>query len=271
MHATPSKRTLGASILLLALTLVASPVLFAQAGGPMNGFARTGDYLLELDGSMIDDARVYRSSSAQAVLIVASDLPAPVLIRPRFRTVEKVSLLKMNEKQDGSIDLLPNPTYASEESFSVDGSDVVFSVEGRAARLKLKPAISGFQTPAAIFDDSPEYEQRAGFYTPDASVVEELRAQGKEVRVQIFFGTWCPACGQMVPRILKVAEQTRGSKLQFAFYGLEREFSGDAEASRLGIRSVPTGVIWVDGEEAGRLVGNDWRSPEKAISDLIDG
>ena len=46
---------------------------------------------------------------------------APVLIRPRFRTVEKVSLLKLSENADGSIDLLPNPTYAAEPAFSVDG------------------------------------------------------------------------------------------------------------------------------------------------------
>ncbi len=263
------KTALRAPLLLLAIALIAVPTLFAQAGARMNGFLPTGDYLLELDGAMVDDAKIYRSSVAQAVLIVASELPAPVLIRPRVRSVEKVSLLKMDEKADGSIDLLPNPVYAAEQGFSVDGSDVVFSVEGHDARLKPKPALAGFQPPAAIFDHSPEYQQRAGFYSPSDAVVQALRSQPKAVRVQIFFGTWCPACGQMVPRILKVAEQTRGSKIEFAFYGLEREFSGDSEAKKLGIKSVPTGVIWVDGVEVGRLTGNDWRNPESALRDLI--
>ena len=261
-----ARKALLSILILLSFT---APALLAQAGDRMNGFLATGDYLLELDGQMIDGASVYRSATAQAVLIVADELPAPVLIRPRFRSVEKVSLLKMNQKPDGSIDLLPNPTYAAEPGFTVDGSDVVFEVEGTEARLKPKPALAGFQPASAIYEHSPEYEQRASYYTPEASVVDELRQQSKSVRVQIFFGTWCPACGQMVPRILKVAEQTRGSKIEFAFYGLEREFSGDSEAKRLGIRSVPTGVIWVDGKEVGRLTGNDWRSPERALKELI--
>ena len=196
----PSKAP-RAILSILILASFAVPALLAQAGGPMNGFLKTGDYLLELDGQLVDDASVYRSATAQAVLIVADELPAPVLIRPRFRSVEKVSLLKMNQKQDGSIDLLPNPTYAAEPGFTVDGSDVVFSVEGAEARLKPKPALAGFQPASAIYEHSPEYEQRAGYYTPEASVVDDLRQQSKSVRVQVFFCTWCPACGQMVPRI----------------------------------------------------------------------
>jgi thiol-disulfide isomerase/thioredoxin len=73
----------------------------------------------------------------------------------------------------------------------------------------------------------------------------------------------------MVPRIMKVAEQTEGSKIDFQFYGLARQFSGDAEAKKYGIKSVPTGVIFVDGKEVGRLSGNDWASPETAIRELI--
>ncbi len=256
--------------LTIPIALLAAATLFAQPGERLSGFQRTGDYLVELDGKTANGAEVYRSQAAQAVLIVASELPAPVLIRPRFQSVEKVNLLKLAKQADGSIDLLPNPTYAAEPGFRVEGSDVVFSVEGRAVRLKPKPPLVGFQPPEEIYAHSPEYQQRAGYYQPADAVVEHLRTQGKSVRVQIFFGTWCPACGQTVPNILNVAEKTRGSKIQFAFYGLPREFSGDPEAKKLGIKSVPTGVIFVEGKEVGRLTGNDWRKPESALQKLID-
>ncbi len=254
---------------ILPLALLAATALLAQSGERMNGFLRTGDYLIEQEGSPLEGVKVYRSQAAQAVLIVAPELEAPVLIRPRLRTVERVSLLKLSENQDGSIDLLPNPTYGAEPPFQVDGSDVVFQVGGVEMRLKPKPALVGFHQPESIYEHSPEYQQRAGYYQPEDAVVDELMAQSKSVRVQIFFGTWCPACGQTVPGILKLAEQTRGSKIEFAFYGLAREFSGDAEAKRYGIKSVPTGVVFVDGKEVGRLAGNDWRRPEKALQDLI--
>ncbi len=258
-----------AASLLIPMMLLGSTTLLAQAGERLPGFLQTGDYLIEMEGGVVDDARVYRSQAAQAVLVIAPDLEAPILIRPRFRTVEKVSLLKMAENGDGSIDLLPDPTYASEPAFRVEGVEVVFEVDGRDVRLKPKPALVGFQPPASIYEHSPEYEQRASYYQPSAEIVEALRAQGKSVRVQIFFGTWCPACGQTVPGILKLAEQTQGSKIEFAFYGLAREFSGDAEARRLGIKSVPTGVVFVDDKEVGRLTGNDWRRPESALQKLI--
>ncbi len=255
---------------LTALILVATTAVLAQDGQRMNGFLKTGDYLLELEGSPLEGAEVYRSQAAQAVLIVAADLEAPVLIRPRFRTVEKVNLLKLSENPDGSIDLLPDPTYAQEPPFTVEGSDVLFQVGGLNLALKPKPALVGFHGPSSIYEHSPEYEQRAGYYEPSQDLVQELMAQPKSVEVKVFFGTWCPACGQLVPGVLKLAEQTRGSKIQFSFYGLARQFSGDSEAKRFGIKSVPTGVVLVDGKEVGRLTGNDWRRPEKALKDLID-
>lgn len=261
-------RTLTAALALLFL-LTPTADLQAQAAARMNGFQQTGDYLLEVDGASSNEAKVYRSASAQAMLVIAPELAAPVLIRPRMRSVEKVNLLKLDEKPDGSIDLLPNPAYASEPAFQVVGSDVLFSVEGRSARLLPKPALIGFRNAAELASHSPEYGQRAGYYQPSDPVVQELKAQGKSVRVQIFFGTWCPACGQMVPRIMKVAEQTEGSKIDFQYYGLARQFTGDPEAKKYGIKSVPTGVIFVDGKEVGRLSGNDWASPETAIRNLI--
>lgn len=256
--------------LLIPIALLAVTSLLAQPGQPLNGFVRTGDYLIELDGSVVDEAKVYRSAVAQAVLVIAPNLEAPVLIRPRARSVEKVSLLKVSEKADGSIDLLPNPTYAAEPAFRVDGADVVLEVDGRDMRLKPKPALVGFHQPESIYQHSPEYQQRAGFYQPEVEIVEALRAQGKSVRVQIFFGTWCPACGQIVPGILKLAEQTRGSKIEFSFYGLARDFSDDTEAQRLGIKSVPTAVVWIDGKQLDEQVtGNAWRRPEATLHRLI--
>lgn len=261
----------SAILLLLLSVLAAVPALHAQAAARMNGFQQTGDYLLEIDGASSGEAKVYRSASAQAMLIVAPELPAPVLIRPRLRSVEKISLLKLDQKPDGSIDLLPNPAYAAEPAFQVVGSDVLFSVEGRNARLLPKPSLIGFQEPAALFAHSPEYEQRAGFYQPSDAVVEALRRQGKSVRVQIFFGTWCPACGQMVPRIMKVAEALNGSSIEVEYYGLPRGgFDDDPQASRYKIESVPTAVVFVDGKPLEeRIAGNSWRVPELAINRLI--
>lgn len=263
------RESAAVAIAVLALTLSFAPApAAAQRAAGINGFQPTGDYILELDGAADEEARIYRSG-APAVLVVSSALEAPVLLQPRYRTVELVNLLKMEEKDDGTIDLLPNPSYAAAGMFQVEGGDVLFQVDGHDAVLKQKPPLTGFQEAPALFEHSPEYEFRAAAYQPDESVLGKLRGESRTVRVQVFFGTWCPACGQMVPRIIKVAEGIEGSKIDIDFYGLPREFSGDSEASRLGVRSVPTGVVFVDGREVGRISGNDWSRPESALRDLL--
>ena len=70
-------------------------------------------------------------------------------------------------------------------------------------------------------------------------------------------------------RIMAVADRLEGSKITFDFYGLPPGISGDPEAGRMGIQAVPTGVVFIDGKEAGRISGNGWRVPELAINNLL--
>ncbi len=108
-------------------------------------------------------------------------------------------------------------------------------------------------------------------YTPSIPVLAKLRSQTEDVQVLVFFGSWCSACKQMVPRIMKVDEQLDGSKVQIDYYGLPqgRAFSADTKASAMGIKSVPTGVVFLNGREIGRINGNGWKIPELAINNVL--
>src|SRR6185312_12098973 len=54
--------------------------------------------------------------------------------------------------------------------------------------------------------------------------------------------------------LLKVEDQVQNPKLRFEYFGLPRDFN-DPEAKKAGIHSVPTGIVYVNGREAGRITG----------------
>ena len=92
------------------------------------------------------------------------------------------------------------------------------------------------------------------------------------MRVQIFFGSWCPHCTTYVPHVIKVEEQLKGSKIQFVYYGLPQgnAMSKDPEAKRLDVDQVPTGVVFVGGKEVGRIKGDGWRHPEATLKNMLE-
>ena len=257
-----------ALILFSALTLMGGPL--SAAGPPIFGFESVG-FVVTVDGQELSGAEIFQAEAAGAFLILAEELGAPILLRLRDGEVETLNLMKVNHNSNGTVDVLAGATLAPQGGFQVnsDRTGVVFTVEGQTAELKEKPPLLGSQGADNLKSYDPHYQRAAEAYSPSAPIVEKLRQEPKEVKVSVFFGTWCGACKQMVPRIIAVADRLDGSNIEFDFYGLPRGIGGDPEAGRMGISAVPTGVVFIDGEEAGRISGNDWRVPELAINNLL--
>lgn len=265
-------RRLAATSLVMAGLLLAPAWSQTAPGGTLTDFQPV-TYRFEVAGRPLADAEVYQSRSTGSMLILASDLEAPVLIRLREGRVETVNMMKVDKKPDGSVTLLQDPTLASLGSYRLtsDRTGVGFDLNGQEAVLREKPHLLGNQKLESMQAYSLEYVRGAAAYTPSNPVVTKLREQTDDVKVLVFFGSWCAACKQMVPRIMKIDEQLDGSKVQFDYYGLPqgRAFSADTKASSMGISSVPTGVVFLDGKEVGRISGNGWKIPELAINNVL--
>jgi len=255
-----------AGVALLSLALSAPAAAQATA---LRGFQSTGDSVLLVAGRPVPGARIYRASAA--TLVISSEFPAPVLLQAREGVVQTVQLLKVAEMPNGSIDLLPGYVLADQGRFSIDELEVHFSVGGRAVVLGPKPPLLGLNRLEDLREHDPGYRQREEAYEPSGPILARLREETDEVRVRVFFGSWCPACAQMVPRIMRVADALRGSKVNFEFYGLPQGFDGEPEATRYDIHSVPTALVFVNGREVGRISGNGWKLPELAITNLLSG
>ncbi len=263
-------------LLLAAALFAVSAAPLAAQGVPsdsvLQGFQPNGDLVFVLDGKTLHNAEVYRSDRAVAYLVMSHELASPIMVSPRSQMVESVNLMKVVKKADGSIDILADAVLEQIGPFRLDGKKVIWRMtDGREAKLEERPWLLGRQAGAAVKEHNPEYAHKASLYAPSASHVAALRALGKDVEVTTYFGSWCPHCKEIVPRILRVADELQGSKIRFEYYGLPSPMSDDPEADRAKVHGVPTVVVFVGGKETARLVGNDLNAPEVGLEGALGG
>lgn len=259
------------TVLALVAAALAAPAAFAQgADSVLRGFEPTGDWILKLDGKELAKARVYDSQRAQALLLLASELPSPVLVDRNGRDVSVLDLLKVSEKPDGSIDLLADAVLEPAGGYEIrNKSEAHFRVSGHDAALVARPWKLGPQPIAALLEN-PGYQWRAKRYEPDGSALGRLRGEKRDVRVLTFFGSWCPHCKEHLPYLLKIDQKLAGGRIRFDYYGLPTAMSTEPEAKKWGVEGVPTAIVLVGGKEVGRFPARSWANPELALDLLLN-
>ena len=267
----PIARTTAA----LAL-IVAAAVFFAAAGtaaaqDDLRGFQLDGAYQLFLQGQEASGSQLYLSRTAGAFLVIADDLSSPVLVSLRNQAIYKVQLLKISPAGEDMLDLLPGALFGTPAPFRQTPTGVEFVVDDVRAQLRQRPSLAGEATLEALYEHDPGYRRSANAYETDAAVVAELAELGVGVEVRTVFGTWCDVCERFMPRGLKVHEQLQESPVRFSYYGLgDDDPWSDAEVDRLGVKELPTAIVYRDGEEIGRYAGGQgWTRPEVSLRNIL--
>jgi thiol-disulfide isomerase/thioredoxin len=249
--------------------MLASVPLAAQT---LSGFTASADYVLQVDGQPATDAKVYWSQPSRMFLLVLKDQPTPLLIEPQSRQVKSVPLVKLAPRADGTVSILEGAVMTPRGVMTTTPEGVAtFNVDGKAYRLQQKPPLLGWQTPDTISSYNSQYTTRANAYQPQAAAVAELKQQSADVKVTVYFGSWCPFCQQKVPMMMRLARELAGSKVKVDFYGLPQGFSNDAQAQRFGVKQVPTGIVFKNGKEIGRINNDGWAAPETTLKNLVSG
>lgn len=257
-----------AALFLLPLAAAAQPV---PPDAVFQGFKPTGEFIFAVGGADVKDAEIYLSDKAGAYLIISSQLASPLLINTRTQMVESVSFMKVQKNADKTIDLLADASFDSVDRFTVNGQKVTFKVKGQDALLRAKPPLVGLQTAESLKSYKTEYAFRADEYKTDPAQVAKLKAETRNVKVRVYFGSWCPVCGRLVPKILKLQEDLKGAKIQFEYYGLPQPMSDDPITAKENLNGVPTAIVYVDGKELGREDGHTLGTPETAFLNSLAG
>jgi hypothetical protein len=87
-------------------------------------------------------------------------------------------------------------------------------------------------------------------YKPNLALLKQVRAKVPQARMVTISASWCPDCRRNVPRMARIAEHL--PDWQFEIYPREDE----ARAKALGIKAIPTFILYQGDQEIGRIVEN---------------
>lgn len=231
-------------------------------------FRQIGLYSLEMDGKLVADAAFFHSQASGTILIQTPQLSSIIELQPRGRVLLTHSADGFHRNRDGTLDRLPRAKPASSSTFELADSLPRFELEGHRFVVREKAPLLGPQTAASLIEHDPTYGQRAQLYQPQDQYLDVLRQVTEPMVVKVFLGTWCTVCSEMMPNVLRVDQELQGSKIRFEYYGIPRDYD-DAEVKKLGVTSLPTGIVYVNGEELQRIVGYSWRFPDMSLHNLV--
>lgn len=96
----------------------------------------------------------------------------------------------------------------------------------------------------------PGYLRVYEAYKPDTVTLEKIKKELPSARMVIISASWCPDCRRNVPRMARISQHLPGWK--FEIYPREDE----DRARSLGIRAIPTFIVYQGENELGRIVEN---------------
>jgi len=271
--AAPAWRAAAVALLCGLVSLAPAPAAgqSVPADHVLRDFERTGDYRLVVNGKQVP-AEIYLSQRAAAILVISSSaFLSPVLLTPGLGVAQTVNLMKVQKKPNGSIDLLSDAVLSTQGALDIQDEEVHFKADGISAALVTTPPLLGLRSANEVTAHNPEYLPRAASYTPNPQAVAALKKEPRPVTVRVFYGSWCPHCREIVPHVVKLEQQLRGSKIRFEYFGLPPRFGTEPQAVQNNIKAVPTAIVYFAGKEIGRIADNAWTTPEATLAAILGG
>ena len=120
------------------------------------------------------------------------------------------------------------------------------------------------------------FDQSYNSYTVDTETAGQVRPLLKDMRMQIFLGTWCGDSRRETPRMLRLLKEAGmdSTRVDLIFVdNTSRQYkqSPEHEERGLNIHHVPTFILYVQGKEKGRIVESPVVSLEKDMLAILSG
>jgi thiol-disulfide isomerase/thioredoxin len=262
-----------------AMRWLLATILLAVAAAPRGAVAQQqtmrfeplGVFELEIEGKTIPKARLFNSKEAGALLVMAPELPFPIAVVPRNKTIQQLDPAELKEEALGSFAWTPAGKPTAVATFDLVDGKPVFQLDGKKMRLVDKPALLGPTTREGIVAYDPSFAYRTASADPPTLYLDVINDWSQNVLVKIYFSSQCPECRELLPGIFKTMDRITNPKVKFEFHGMPLPATKDPLAVELKISGFPTGIVFVDGKEVGRAFGPSWRMPAMAIHNALRG
>ena len=98
----------------------------------------------------------------------------------------------------------------------------------------------------------------------NAAQISQIEQWPENLKINVYFGTWCHDSEREVPRLLKVLQSAQYVKVELiALDYFKKDPQGRAE--QVDIKFTPTFIVYLAGQEIGRII----ESPKQSLVDDI--
>ncbi len=128
--------------------------------------------------------------------------------------------------------------------------------------------ISGLQNPLFVENWPIAMDE----YTPDQEAVKKLKKyfrKHKDVRMEVFFGSWCGDSKEQLPLFVKLAHKAKIKRVEYMALNRKKTLP-EKDISKFGIEFVPTFIVFKDDVELGRIIETPVVSLEKDLVKILN-
>jgi len=113
-------------------------------------------------------------------------------------------------------------------------------------------------TSEEILAAGPEWQEGYDRFQPESDMIDALKSKlGKDMKIDVYLGLWCPDSANNVPPFLKILNQL-GASVPVRYFSVERKSSREVRyyVDKVKVDRVPTFIFFRGEREVGRIVEN---------------
>jgi len=252
----------AAAIFVAALATGAPAAQMGESGAPPEqnlprSWQRNFDYGVEMDGKSVSDAGLFMVAGKPYMLMYSPAFDPCYVLSLDAKMVRPVRRDQITPKGDEEV-MLAEAAFekAAPLPYLQDGAaGVIFYGGQKRYKISRIPSLVGPTTLDDLFAHSPIYKRNADAYEPEAGAVAALKRVLEKVQVEIWFGTWCPHCKMLVPRLVRALQGAANPNIEVVYHAVPQQFGSYEPAKAKDIRAVPTIIFLKNGKEIGRIRG----------------
>jgi len=146
----------------------------------------------------------------------------------------------------------------------------VFGIVLLTALLSGQVELQGELTRDEILHDFPGWKTVAESYAPNFEFINGLQAVSEEIQIEVFLGTWCPDSKQNVSAFFKIMDLVQNPLIRTIYIGLPEKKEDRAKYIQgKDIQRIPTFIVTIRGQEAGRIIETPQTSVEEDLWRII--
>lgn len=123
-----------------------------------------------------------------------------------------------------------------------------------ASETQPRRVLVGLVNKQQIFDADARWQPAYERAVIDPESVRALSAAPAGARVDVFLGTWCGDSVREVGRLLRYIDAMGAVPFELRLIAVDRSKSAPGFSEGMGLRYVPTFVVYREGREVGRII-----------------